>query len=208
LNPQAASRLSARNLWLNSDHDSTKELSGLAGIKNHLTDREQIMNRKAKCHTSLIIAITFLILGPLSAASASIGTVSLVNAASQKWFNPDGGYDVFGETPKGFEDVKRLYIFRMRNNRRPRYSSGLDTWNDPEKSTLYKFISSVITRNKFTFTTATVRGVSYRFEGRFLFAQPAQFDDRPTIEGQSSKYQNGAKVAEGKMAFTGCDCED
>ena len=167
-----------------------------------------VTNRKSKCHTSLIIAITFLILGSLSAASASIGTVSLVNAASQKRFNPDGGYDVFGETPKGFEDVKRLYIFRLRNNRSPRYLSGLDTWNDPEKSTLYKFINSLITRNKFTFTTATVRGVSYRFEGRFLFDEPAGLDDKPTIEGQLSKYKNGAKVAEGKIAFTGCDCAD
>ena len=166
------------------------------------------MNRKAKGHTGLVIALAFLILGPLSEANASIGAVSFVNAANQKGFNPDGGYDVFGETPKGFEDVKRLYIFRMRNNRRPRYSSGLDTWNDPEKSTLYKFISSLITRNKFTFTTATIRGVSYRFEGRFLFAQPTQLDDRPTIEGQLSKYKNGAKVAEGKIAFTGCDCVD
>ena len=166
------------------------------------------MKRKAKGHTGLVIALAFLILGPLSEASASIGTVSLVNAASQKRFNPDGGYDVFGETPKGFEDVKRLYIFRMRNNRSPRYASGLDTWNDPEKSTLYKFINSLITRNKFTFTTATVRGVSYRFEGHFLFDQPTQFDDGPTIEGQLSKYKNGTKVAEGKIAFTGCDCVD
>jgi hypothetical protein len=177
-------------------------------MKNHLTERGQVMKRKAKCHTGFIIVLIFLTVIPLSAARASIDSVSFVNAASQKGFNPDGGYDAFGEMPKSFEEVKRLYIFRMRNNRRPRYASGLDTWNDPEKSTLYKFISSLITRNKFTFTTATVRGVSYRFEGRFLFDQPNRVDDRPTIEGQLSKYKNGSKVAEGKIGFTGCDCVD
>ncbi len=166
------------------------------------------MNRKAKGHTGLIIISIFLMVVSLSEASTSLSTASLLSTSNQKRFNPDGGYDVFGETPKGLEDVKRLYIFRMRNNRRPRYSSGLDTWNDPEKSTLYKFISSLITRNKLTFTTGTIRGVSYRFGGRFLFAQPTQLDDRPTIEGQLSKYKNGAKVAEGKVPFTGCDCED
>ena len=157
----------------------------------------------------LVIVSMFLMVVSWSEASTSLSTTSLLSASNRKGFNPDGGYDAFGEAPAGFEHINRLYIFRNSGKRKSRFQSSLESFNRAtEKSVEYRFVASLITRNKFTFATASIRGVSYRFEGRFLFDQPTQLDDRPTIEGQMSKYKNGVKVAEGKMAFTGCDCVD
>jgi len=166
------------------------------------------MNSRWKSQTAFVIGCMFLIVAPLSEASKSPSDTPR-RGASQRGFNPDGGYNVFGENPKGFEDVSQLLIFRSLRGRKPLFPSALQIYiRSSHKDIEYRFVASVITRNKFTFTTASIRGVSYRFEGRFLFDQPYQVDNKPAIEGQLSKYKNGAKVAEGKIAFTGCDCVD
>ncbi len=177
-------------------------------MKDHLTEREQVMNHKTKCHAGFIIVSIFLmVVVPLSEARKSSTNASLTNA-NQKVFNAYGGYEVFGELPKGFEGVSRLLVFRSVGRSKPRFPSALQTIINPSTGNIveYKLIASVITRNKFTFTTASIHDVSYRFEGRFLFDRPDQVDNRPSIEGQLSKYQNGTKVAEGKIAFTACAC--
>jgi hypothetical protein len=176
--------------------------------KNHLTEGEQVMNRKSKWNIVFIIVSIFLAVGPWSEVSMSSANASLPDVA-QRGFNPDGGYNVFGETPKGFEDVSQLLIFRSLRGRKPLFPSALQIYiRSSHKDIEYRFVASVIIRNKFTFTTASIRGVSYRFEGRFLFDQPYRVDNKPVIEGQLSKYKNGAKVAECKIGFTGCDCVD
>ncbi|SRR5713226_2510380 len=165
-------------------------------------------SRMAKWYIAVVIDFTVLTIVPLSEARKTPPNPSLFSV-SQKGFNPDGGYDVFGELPKGFGGVSRLLVFRSLGRRRPRFSSALQTSVNPSTGKIveHKFIASVITRDKFIFTTASIRGVSYRFEGRFLSDQPYRVEEsKPAIEGQLTKFQNGNKVAEAKIAFASCVC--
>jgi len=62
-----------------------------------------------------------------------------------------------------------------------------------------------VKREKFTFVTTPVRGVSYSFSGRFLkggvFAETVLDDQSPVLEGVLTKFVSGKKVAEAKLQF-------
>src|SRR5437879_5582516 len=129
LSSPAVSWSSAANRWLSSDHDSTKELWGFAGMKYHLTERGQVMKTQSERSYRLVIVSMFLMVVSWSEASTSLSTTSLLSASNRKGFNPDGGYDAFGEAPAGFEHINRLYIFRNSGKRKSRFQSSLESFN-------------------------------------------------------------------------------
>jgi hypothetical protein len=64
---------------------------------------------------------------------------------------------------------------------------------------VYRYATISLTRQKFVFTTAKVKGVSYRFAGRFLRTDFVNADldlNKPVLEGILGKYKRGKKVAE------------
>ena len=71
--------------------------------------------------------------------------------------------------------------------------------------TTYRFKTLNVKRNNFTFTTVTLKGVSYSFSGKFLkggiIRRRILDDETPVLEGTLTKYREGKKVAEAKLKF-------
>jgi len=69
----------------------------------------------------------------------------------------------------------------------------------------YRFKTLTVKRNSFTFTTVSLKNISYSFSGRFLrggvYAETELNDERPVMEGTLTKYRAGNKVAEARIQF-------
>ena len=104
-----------------------------------------------------------------------------------------------GQAPSGFSDFSAINL----NARRVRWlpSPGLQLNN----GRTFRFQQLTVKREKFTFITTQVRGVSYSFSGRFLksgvFAETVLDDQSPVLEGVLTKFVSGKKVAETKLQF-------
>jgi hypothetical protein len=123
-----------------------------------------------------------------------------VPAPSQTRFDPDGSFWVLGQLPDEFSDFSGINLNAKRLRRLP--SPGLQLLD----GTNYRFKTLTVKRNYFTFTTATVKGVSYSFAGKFLkggvFAETVLDDESPVLEGTLTKFSAGKKLAEAKLRFT------
>ena len=69
--------------------------------------------------------------------------------------------------------------------------------------TTYRFKTLSVKRDNFTFTTMTLRGISYSFAGKFLkggvYASGILDEDTPVLEGTLTKFRDGKKVAEANL---------
>ena len=96
-----------------------------------------------------------------------------------------------------FSDFSGINLNAKRLRRLP--SAGLQLNN----GTTYRFKSLSVKRNNFTFTTMTLRGVSYSFAGKFLkggvYASGILDDQTPVLEGTLTKFRDGKKVAEANL---------
>ena len=114
-------------------------------------------------------------------------------------FDPNGSFWIIGTAPSGFSDFSAINL----NARRVRWlpSPGLQLNN----GRTFRFQQLTVKREKFTFITTQVRGVSYSFSGRFLkggvFAETVLDDQSPVLEGNLTKLVQGKKVAEAKLRF-------
>lgn len=118
---------------------------------------------------------------------------------AQTRFDPDGSFWIHGEPPAEFSEVSAINLNAKRLRRLP--AQGLQVTD----GTTYRFKTATVLRNKFTFTTLALKGVSYSFSGKFLkggnFAATALNDEVPVMEGTITKYRDGKKVAEAKLKF-------
>ncbi|HET6980126.1 MAG TPA: hypothetical protein VFI24_27585 [Pyrinomonadaceae bacterium] len=131
--------------------------------------------------------------------------VALVSAPSfgqrskSERFDPDGSFWLHGAPPTEFSDFGGINLNVKRSRRLPQ--PGLETNNGKR----YRFKILNVKRERFTFTTDTVAGVSYSFSGRFLkggvFASGILDDETPVLEGTLTKFRNGRKLAEAKLKF-------
>jgi hypothetical protein len=114
-------------------------------------------------------------------------------------FDPNGSFWIIGQAPSGFSDFSAINLNARRVRRLP--SSGLQLNN----SRTFRFQQLTVKREKFTFMTTQVRGVSYSFSGRFLkggvFAETVLDDQSPVLEGVLTKFVSGKKLAEAKLQF-------
>ena len=114
-------------------------------------------------------------------------------------FDPNGSFWIIGSAPSGFSDFSAINL----NARRVRWlpSPGLQLNN----GRTFRFEQLTVKREKFTFITTQVRGVSYSFSGRFLkggvFSETVLDDQSPVLEGILTKFVSGKKVAEAKLQF-------
>jgi hypothetical protein len=71
------------------------------------------------------------------------------------------------------------------------------------KTLRYKTLT--VKRDNFTFTTVTLRGVSYSFSGKFLkggIFYTSDLDETvPVLEGTLTKFRGGQKIAEANLSF-------
>jgi hypothetical protein len=114
-------------------------------------------------------------------------------------FDPDGSFWIHGTAPNDFSDFGGINLNAKKLRRLP--SAGLQL-NDG-KNFRYKTLS--VTRERLTFTTVAVGGVSYSFTGTFLkggvFAASDLDDETPVLEGVLVKNKLGKKIAEAKLKF-------
>jgi hypothetical protein len=116
-------------------------------------------------------------------------------------FDPDGSFWLHESTPAPteFSDFGGINLNAKRLRRLP--SPGLQVVN----GTTYRFKTLNVKRENFTFTTMSIRGVSYSFAGKFLkggvYASGILDDETPVLEGTLTKFRNGKKVAEANLKF-------
>jgi hypothetical protein len=116
-------------------------------------------------------------------------------------FDPDGSFWLHESTPPPteFSDFGGINL----NSKRVRWlpSPGLQLNN----GTTYRFKTLNVKRDNFTFTTMSLRGVSYSFAGKFLkggvYASGILDDETPVLEGTLTKFRNGKKVAVANLKF-------
>ena len=114
-------------------------------------------------------------------------------------FDPDGSFWLKDGTtaPTEFSDFSAINLNAKRLRRLP--SPGLQLNN----GTTYRFKTLTVKRDNFTFTTITLRGVSYSFSGKFLkggvYASGILDDQTPVLEGTLTKFRDGKKVAEANL---------
>lgn len=118
----------------------------------------------------------------------------------QTKFNPDGAFWAIGELPTGFTDFSAIYLNGRRLRRLPTQSLQL---NNGKK---FHYKTLTVKQDNFSFTTETLGGVYYTFEGKFLrggvFAEQDLNDEQPVLEGTLTKYKGGKKVADAKLKFS------
>ena len=116
-------------------------------------------------------------------------------------FDPDGSFWLQDGTtpPNEFSDFGGINLNAKKSRRLP--SPGLQLIN----GTTYRFKTLTVKRDNFAFTTATLRGVSYSFSGKFLkggvYASGILDPDTPVLEGTLRKFRGGKKVAEANLKF-------
>ena len=125
-----------------------------------------------------------------------------VTAFSQRArFDPDGSFWLHESTPPPteFSDLGGINLNAKRLRRLP--SPGLQLNN----GSTYRFKTLNVKRDNFTFTTMSIRGVSYSFAGKFLkggvYASGILDDETPVLEGTLTKFRDGKKVAEANLKF-------
>lgn len=147
----------------------------------------------------LIITVTLAHLPCPAAAANTVFALLASQTTTQTKFEPGGYYLPYNWAARGFENIEHLAIFpnARREDRMP--PSGIYL----KSGAVFKLLSPSIAREKISFTTATIKGVSYGFEGRFLSNSPADEDpEKPVLEGLLSKYVNGKEVAQGTVRWT------
>jgi hypothetical protein len=121
-------------------------------------------------------------------------------------FNPSGDYYPVDRMED--ESEKSVHFdLRVRRSKGRLAASG----EIRNVGTYYKFVYILITERRLKFTTLNIRGVEYRFDGRFIgtgdFASQTTDEGQIMLEGRLQKFINGEKVAETVspfLYFPGC----
>lgn len=143
--------------------------------------------RVASLRLCLSIVLLFSLTSPVLSQRAS--------------FDPDGSFWLKDGSipPTEFSDFSAINLNAKKLRRLP--SPGLQLIN----GTTYRFKTLNVKRDNFTFTTMTLRGVSYSFAGKFLkggvYASGILDDETPVLEGTLTKFRGGKKVAQANLKF-------
>jgi len=129
-----------------------------------------------------------------SLGSAGIGRVS-AHSKHAPPFDPSGDYHPVNRPAHGSE---KFTHFDLEVRRR---KGKLVAWGDVRNvGAHYKFAAVSITEKTLKFTTVSVRGVRYSFDGRFIGRGdfPSQFTGQGIVmlEGTLTRFERGKKAAE------------
>ena len=121
-------------------------------------------------------------------------------------FRPYGYFSlVERQPPKGFENFDTIQYWRKDQEQTGPDISERTAGVNESGGVVYKYATISITRQKFIFTTAKVKGVSYAFSGRFLRSDFVSADldlGKPVLVGRLTKYKNGKRVAEANIRLS------
>ena len=137
---------------------------------------------------------------PATVSEARAAVIKLVRpVGGQKTFRPYGYFSLVGKVPRGFENFDTIqYWHKADEQTGPDISNRMSGVNETG-GRVYRYAAVSVTRQKFVFTTAAVKGVSYKFTGRFLrsdFVGSEMNFEKPVLVGTLGKYINGKRVAE------------
>lgn len=146
----------------------------------------------------IIVLVAFL-------AATDVFSVE-ARATCMRRFDPSGDYHPVNRIE---DESEKFTHFDLEVRRR---KGRLIAWGDVRTvGTSYKFTSISVTVQRLSFTTVSIRGVRYSFEGRFLgsgdFASQTTDNGKTMLEGTLRKYLDGQKVAETTspfLYFPGC----
>ena len=122
-------------------------------------------------------------------------------------FDAEGFYGVIGKLPKNFEDFGEIGITTKNYESASEENNYEGTpispegyvWTDKE----YKFTKISISSQTMAFETETIKGVSYKFSGKFVEKVPFwNFNEQKTVlEGHLIKLKKEKKIAETNINF-------
>jgi hypothetical protein len=117
------------------------------------------------------------------------------NEAGQS-FEFDGFYVISGRPPRGFENLDPIISIGGDPNSAYGYVA-------TKRGVHFKFTAISVSRGKITFTTRSLQGISYKFDGRFLTDKPTQApSDEVVLEGALVKLQRGKQNASASVRLT------
>jgi hypothetical protein len=137
----------------------------------------------------------------IAVMSSKPGHSAEANAVDE--FSPDGYYVFNGTAPKGFATFKgfSLTTAEARPDGKP---VPVAPYGEVDAAGKFKLVNISVSRAALSFETRSVRGASYKFEGRFLVKKGYCDDGRttgPVLSGHLIRLLNGAKVAEAEVKF-------
>lgn len=152
--------------------------------------------------TAFLVGIALLLLSYAFVLTPADGTAAAAMAVTQK-FDPEGEFNVEGNLPKGLAEVSTIEL--LRDAKRSFFNAHAGVYTN--KGVTYRFKTLAVTREKFTFTTVAIKGISYSFTGRFLRGGVyAELDSdqwgKPILEGKLSKFNGSRKMAEANLKFS------
>ena len=131
-------------------------------------------------------------------------------------FEVGGFYSIIGELPKGFKDFEEISITVTEYKTASEENDYRGTPIPPEGFVLakkeFKFTKISLSSKTMAFETQAIKGVSYKFSGKFIEKAPFwDFDfETPVLEGRLVKSKNGKKTAESNVKLRwyggGCGC--
>jgi len=158
----------------------------LGTFSNSATVRAQTINASKTITTSDV----------LLSAGRNLEATGIARAAGET-FEFDGYYVISGTAPRGFENLADVPQ-QIGGNTKSAYGH-IET----RAGTDFKFTAISVSREKITFATRAIRGISYKFEGRFLTDKPTKAPaDEVVLEGTLVKLQAGKQVASANVRFT------
>ncbi|HEY1403516.1 MAG TPA: hypothetical protein VGB05_05275 [Pyrinomonadaceae bacterium] len=123
----------------------------------------------------------------------------------QKSFLPDGYFSLVGKPPRGFENFDTIQYWRTAQEQTGPDISNRTAGMNETGGVVYRYATVSVTRQTFVFKTRDVRGVSYKFSGRFLrsdFVGSEMNFERPVLAGTLDKYRNGKRVASANIKLS------
>jgi hypothetical protein len=153
---------------------------------------KHLMIRAALSLTCLLLVSTTFV---NAQAGVMTGSRSLL---VQKTFRPYGYFSLVGKPPRGFENFDTIQYWLKQDEQTGADISTRTAGVNETGGVVYPYATVSVTRQAFIFTTKTVRGVSYKFSGRFLRSDFVGSDmsfDKPVLVGSLNKYRNGKRVA-------------
>jgi hypothetical protein len=155
----------------------------------------------AKRRVAFPVALALLLSG-VAFIFAPSSAKSLTVSVAQK-FDPEGEFDVIGDPPRGLTEVSAIQLLRDAKKSYLNSHSGLYT----NRGVTYRFKTVIVTRERFTFTTVPIQGISYSFTGRFLRGGVyGELDSdqwgKPILEGKLTKLRDGKHAAAANLKFS------
>ena len=152
---------------------------------------------------------------PPPAFTPTVESEPVEESEPEDWGNT-GNYYIIDEKPKGFEDVTGLdFTDREWNEKAKKVlpvapSGSLNTYLEKrDELKTYDFSGINIKGNRLSLVTETKRGVSFRFEGRFVEEEVElktengeKYDETVYLKGRLSKWRDGVKIAEAKVRMS------